>query len=189
MKTIAYMQCALTVLTLAAGGCGSSGSDPATSVNGTSPAASGDSSNPTSFCAKKCIDADQARCLDWASDWSGAFLAAVDACNDNPGCIDAKVAAAPRTERQEKLAGSYCASCGGLEAEACVASFWTAGKPGKNALSYSDRLIDELQNECLVSLEKHAGTALDPALCAVKFSSCPLDHLKSVDPVICRQRR
>lgn len=164
--------------------CSSSNEGTSTSSDATSPTGT----TPDGFCAKKCIAEDRDRCVDFAGRFSDAFLAAFDACGDNPKCLQPKLTSAPKTERQEKLAADYCARCAGSvtseDPETCAAKFFTDDGPGEAVLSFSDARLDGVEDKCFADLKP--GLA-----CDLSFRTCVLPLL-SEDlgaTLVCRQMK
>jgi hypothetical protein len=173
------------VLSLLAG-CSSSSSDSGarSDVAGTSPTGT----TPDGFCAKKCIAEDRDECVAFAGRFSDAFLAAFETCGDDPSCLQPKLDAAPKTERQSALASDYCAKCaGGLTGEdpsTCAAEFWTKDGPGAAAASFSDARLDGVEEKCFADLKP--GLA-----CELSFRTCVLPLLQEDlgATLVCRTRR
>lgn len=168
-----FVSVAVLVLVLSA--CGSADPGSSTSVDGTSPTGI----TPDGFCAKKCIADDRDACVAFAGRFSDAFLAAFDSCGDDPGCLEPKLDAAPKTERQEKLAADFCARC-----ECESGSFFAKGGPGSAVQSFSDARLDAVERECFADLRP--GLA-----CELSFRTCVLPLLQEDlgATLVCRARR
>ena len=151
----------LSLVSLAA--CSSSAeSGSSSSIDGTSPTGK----TPDGFCAKKCIEADRDKCVAFAGRFSDAFLAAFEQCGDNPACIEPKVDAAPKTERQKKLAADYCAIC-----ECDEAAFYAERGAGAPIKSLSDARLDTVEEKCFADLK--------PGLtCDLHFTTCIIPVLQ-----------
>jgi hypothetical protein len=165
MKSFSLLSFAV-IATLAA--CTSSAdSGTASNVDGTSPTGT----TPDGFCAKKCISDDRDECVAFAARFSDAFLAAFEACGDNPACLQPKLDAAPKTERQERLAAEYCAKCaggiGGEDPATCPGTFFGADGPGASIEPFSDARLDGVEEKCIA--------ASKPGLaCKLSFVTCLL---------------
>lgn len=180
MKSLTLLSFVLVLVT----GCSSSADGTSTDVAGTSPTGT----TPDGFCAKKCISDDRDKCVAFAGRFSDAFLAAFDACGDNPACLQPKLDAAPRTERQEQLASDYCAKCaGGIKGDdpaTCATTFWSKDGPGSAVASFSDARLDGVEEKCFAQLKP--GLA-----CELTFRTCVLPLLQEDlgATLVCRQRR
>jgi hypothetical protein len=155
-------------------GCSSADPGASSDVDGTSPTGT----TPDGFCAKKCIPEDRDKCVAFAGRFSDAFLAAFDACGDNPGCLQPKLDAAPKTERQEKLASDFCAKCG------CSTPFYAEGGAGASIQSFSDARLDGVEEKCFPELK-------EGLTCELTFATCVIPLLEEDlgATLICRQRR
>lgn len=170
----------------AVAGCSSSAdSGTSSNVDGTSPTGT----TPDGFCAKKCIADDRDKCVAFAGRFSDAFLAAFEACGDNPACLQPKLDAAPKTERQEKLATDYCAKCAGgalgVDPATCASTFFGDDGPGSAVMSFSDARLDGVEEKCFAQLKP--GLA-----CELTFRTCVLPILQEDlgnATLVCRQRR
>jgi hypothetical protein len=163
---------------------GADRNDTSTSSNATSPTGT----TPDGFCAKKCISEDRDECVAFAGRFSDAFLAAFDACGDDPACLEPKLDAAPKTERQQKLAADYCAVCsssvGAPDPTTCAAAFFGTDGPGAAVESFSDARLDGVEAKCFPELKP--GLA-----CELSFRTCVLPLLQEDlgATLVCRQRR
>lgn len=185
MKSFDLFSFLLLSSSLAFIGCsGADGAGTSTSANATSPTGT----TPDGFCAKKCIAEDRDRCVDFAGRFSDAFLAAFDACGDDPACLQPKLTAAPKTPRQDKLASDYCSRCAGGVAgpdpETCATTFFGDRGPGEAVLSFSDARLDAVEEKCFEGLKP--GLA-----CELTFRTCVLPILREDlgATLVCRQRR
>lgn len=148
---------------------------------------SSDPNSPESFCSRQCIPEDQDRCQAFTSRFNGAFLSAFEACGDNPKCIEPKLDAAARTDRQNKLAADYCAQCSPSSAESCATKFFVHDQSGGPIASLSDSRLDQIADGCLPKLEGQSTLT-----CELEWTTCVLPFLQEDlkgDGVICRQRR
>jgi len=174
MKSFLLASSSLFVIVLI--GCSSAPeSGTSSDADGTSPTGT----TPSGFCAKKCISEDRDKCLAFAGRFSDAFLEAFETCGDNPGCIEPKLDAAPKTARQEKLADDFCAKC-----ECDSAKFFDEGEAGSTLLSFSDARLDAVEEKCFPRLK--SGLT-----CGLSFGTCVIDFLKEDlgASVVCRARR
>jgi hypothetical protein len=185
MKSFTLFSSVSLVVVGVLAGCSSADSGASRDVDGTSPTGT----TPDGFCAKKCIADDRDKCVAFAGRFSDAFLAAFDSCGDNPACVQPKLDAAPKTERQEQLAADYCAKCaGGIGApdpETCASTFFGDGGPGAAVLSFSDARLDGVEEKCFAELKP--GLA-----CELTFRTCVLPLLRedlADTTLVCRQRR
>lgn len=173
-----------SLLSFALVACSSSNDGMSTSTSATSPTGT----TPDGFCAKKCIEEDRDRCVAFAGRFSDAFLAAFDACGDDPACLQPRLASAPKTERQERLASDFCARCAGSvtsdDPATCAAKFFADGGAGEAVLSFSDARLDGVEEECFPNLRP--GLA-----CELSFRTCVLPLLQEDlgATLVCRQRR
>lgn len=158
-------------------GCSSSADSGASrSVDGTSPTGT----TPDGFCAKKCIPDDRDKCVAFAGRFSDAFLAAFEKCGDNPACLEPKIDAAPKTERQQKLAADYCALC-----ECDPSAFYAERGAGAPIESLSDARLDAVEEKCFADLK--------PGLtCDLTFTTCIIPVLQedlAIAQLVCRAYR
>ena len=182
MKSLYCASFALLVVAIAA--CGTK-SGTSQSSDATEPSATGTA--PEAFCEKNCIPDDHDRCMQFATRFSDAFLAAFESCGDVTACIEAKLDAAPRTDRETKFATDYCATCGG--GASCAAGFYQHDQPGGALAALSDARLDDIEQKCLSTLKNDAGGGLGADLCAVDFDTCVIPFLEqdAQTGTICRQ--
>ncbi|HEY8073974.1 MAG TPA: hypothetical protein VIF62_07690 [Labilithrix sp.] len=155
------------------------------SSDGTDPSTTGTS--PEAFCEQECIPDDHDKCMQFATRFSDAFLAAFEQCGDNPACVEPRLDAAPRTDRETKFANDYCAVCGG--GNACAASFFQHDQPGGSVAQLSDARLDEVEQKCFPSLSPADG-GIGAALCQADFATCVIPFLEEdvKTTVVCRQQ-
>jgi hypothetical protein len=182
MKSLSFFSTFPLFLLLACGSADPNGT--ATTSNATSPTGI----TPDGYCAKTCIAEDREKCLAFAGRFSDAFLAAFDTCGDDPACLQPKLDAAPKTERQKKLAADFCAICAtgpaAPDPAACASDFFGESGPGSAVESFSDARLDGVEEKCFAELKP--GLA-----CELTFRTCVLPLLQEDlgATLVCRQRR
>jgi hypothetical protein len=124
--------------------------------------------------------------MQFATRFSDAFLSAYASCGDNAACVEPKLWAAPKTDRQTKFAGDFCALCGG--GAACVSAFYTQDGPGGALVQLSDARLDTVEQQCFPKLTPADG-GISGELCQVDLATCVLPFLQedAKQTVVCRQ--
>jgi hypothetical protein len=144
--------------------------------------------SPEAFCDSQCIDADHDACMTFATRFSDAFLAAFEACGDDPGCIQPRLDAAKRTPSQDRFASAYCKACD--DADACLQTFWQHDQAGGPLAQLSDARLGVVSDTCLSKLDASGGAGMGKLTCELSLTQCELPILQEdlKNTAVCRKR-